>query len=61
MLYFFFKPLYPIIKKLFPKFVTNTDNVGKAMINACLYGYDKKHLENFDINKLAEEVLSDND
>lgn len=59
VLYFFFKPLYPILKKLFPKFVTNTDNVGKAMIKASLQGYDKKHLENVDINKLAEEVVGD--
>jgi hypothetical protein len=52
-LYIIFKPLYPILKALFPKAVTTTINVGKAMINATALGYDKKHLENVDINALA--------
>jgi hypothetical protein len=52
--YFFLKPLYPLMKRLIPKYMTDTDLVGKAMINAVLKGYPKKHLENADINKLAK-------
>ena len=49
-LYFIFKPLYPLLKWLFPKHVTTTDNVGKAMIAVTLNGYKKKWLGNGDIN-----------
>ena len=52
-LYVVFKPLYPILNFLFPKYVTTTVNTGKAMISAAITGYEKKHLENEDINKLA--------
>ena len=46
-------PLYPVWRFLFPKVVTNTIEVGLAMINAVLYGYEKQTLENSDIIKLA--------
>ena len=35
--------------------VTTTTKIGIAMINSVIKGFDKKHLENIDINKLAEE------
>lgn len=54
-IYILLKPLYPIFKMAFPKYVTSTIKVGKAMINVTLYGYDKKHLENKDINILSEK------
>lgn len=50
--YTILKPLYPILKA-FPKIVTNTEKVGKAMIKIVLMNYDKKVLENIDINRLA--------
>lgn len=53
IMYIIFTPLYPLMKRLFPSFVTNTARVGKAMINSVLFGYEKKHLENRDINILA--------
>jgi uncharacterized protein YbjT (DUF2867 family) len=53
-LYVIFKPLYPILKAISPKAVTTTINVGKAMINVTMHGYGKKHLENIDINSLAQ-------
>lgn len=53
-LYNVVSPMYPVLNRLFPKFVTNTDKVGMAMLNAMSKGYDKKWLENRDINKLAE-------
>ena len=49
-LYVVFKPLYPLFKSLFPKYVTSTVQVGEAMINIVSKGYEKKFLENRDIN-----------
>ncbi|AFN73811.1 hypothetical protein MROS_0568 [Melioribacter roseus P3M-2] len=53
--YKLFAPLYPVWKALFPKFVVTLEELGKAMINASLYGYTKKILECEDIAKLATE------
>ena len=50
-----FKPIYSAINYLIPKYITNTVKVGKAMINSVKYGFAKKHLENRDINQLAEK------
>lgn len=52
-MYVIMKPLYPILNFLFPKFMTTTEEMGKAMINAVVKGYNKKHLENYDIRLLA--------
>lgn len=49
------KPLYPLLKRLFPKYVTNTAEVGQAMINAVLYGAEKQTLENKDLIQLAKK------
>ena len=53
-IYTIIKPFMPVLKLLFPKSITNTDRVGKAMINSVTIGYDKTHLDNKDINQLAE-------
>jgi len=50
--YSILKPLYPILKS-FTKIVTNTEKLGKAMINIVIMNYDKKILENADINSIA--------
>jgi len=55
MMYALMKPLYPILNKIFADHITNTTRVGKAMINAMFLGYDKKHLDNSDINLLASK------
>lgn len=52
-LYVVFKPLYPLFNWLAPKYVTTSVNVGKAMINLSINPYDRKHLENNDINIAA--------
>jgi len=49
--YIILRPFFPLMKKM--KSVTTSVNVGKAMINSLFVGYDKKHLENKDINNLA--------
>jgi uncharacterized protein YbjT (DUF2867 family) len=50
-------PLFPLWKFLFPNLVTTTEEVGLAMINAVLYGYDKKTLENRDMIRLANKHI----
>jgi uncharacterized protein YbjT (DUF2867 family) len=46
-------PLFPILKAVFPKGVTTTRAVGKAMIAAVQHGSSKRVLETADINQLA--------
>jgi uncharacterized protein YbjT (DUF2867 family) len=47
-------PFYPLLRRLAPKHVTTTENVGRAMIQVAASGYAKRVLENPDINALAE-------
>jgi uncharacterized protein YbjT (DUF2867 family) len=46
-------PLYPVFKALFPKYVTTTETVGRAMINVARRGAPQRVLENQDINREA--------
>jgi hypothetical protein len=43
------------LKRLFPKYVTNTGEVGQAMINAVLHGAEKQTLGNKDMIQLANK------
>jgi uncharacterized protein YbjT (DUF2867 family) len=45
-------PLIPLLRKLFPKYVTTTEVLGRAMIKAARKGAPKKVLESQDINAL---------
>ena len=45
-------PLLWLLSAVSPSFVTTTEQVGRAMINAALNGAPKKLLENADINRL---------
>ncbi len=49
-------PFYPLLKRLLPKHVTTTVNVGRAMIRVAAQGHTKLVLENPDINSLAVAV-----
>ncbi|MBU1679574.1 MAG: NAD-dependent epimerase/dehydratase family protein [Bacteroidetes bacterium] len=49
-----FAPFYPVFKTLFPKYVCTLEDLGLAMINSTLSGYDKPVLENVDIKKLGK-------
>lgn len=51
-IYVIMRPLFPIMKKM--NSITTSVKIGRAMINSALIGFDKKHLENADINKLAQ-------
>ena len=44
-------PFYPIFEKLFPKYVSTLEELGRSMINVSLNGYEKKVLECVDIRK----------
>ncbi len=47
-------PLYPMLKKLFPKYVNTLSEIGLAMINVVRFNYDKKIVECVDIRKYSE-------
>jgi uncharacterized protein YbjT (DUF2867 family) len=42
-------PLFPLVKKLFPRWVTTTEQVGRAMLAVARQGYPKPILESWDI------------
>ena len=52
-LYTVVAPLYPILKRLLPNYVTTTECVGRAMLNVARRGAPKRFLENQDINGLC--------
>jgi uncharacterized protein YbjT (DUF2867 family) len=45
-------PLYPLWKALFPKYVTTTEQIGRAMLTVARQGAPKRVLESDDINRL---------
>ena len=47
------RPLYPILRWLFPRYVTTTVNIGRAMIHVAATGGSKQILSSVDINQLA--------
>ena len=47
------KPLLPVLKAVFPQYVTTTERLGRAMIAVARHGYPKKVLEMRDINSVA--------
>lgn len=52
-LYAVMTPLYPVWKGLFPKYVTTTEQVGRAMISVARNGAPKRVLESQDIGQAA--------
>ena len=46
-------PLFPLLKALFPRYVTTTERVGRAMIHVAKHGAAKPVLENGDINSIG--------
>ena len=53
--YVIFRILYPVLRALFPKFVTTLKEVGIAMINAVLNGFEKNVIEVEDIINLSKK------
>ena len=56
ILYAVVGPLYPVWRFLFPRYVTTTEKVGRAMLRVARQGAPKAVLENADINALAGEA-----
>jgi uncharacterized protein YbjT (DUF2867 family) len=46
-------PFYPIVRRLFPKYVTTTTNIGRAMIQVAVSGWSRHILSSGDINQLS--------
>jgi uncharacterized protein YbjT (DUF2867 family) len=53
LLYRVTTPLYPVLRRVAPRYVTTTERVGRAMINVTRNGAPKRILENPDINAAA--------
>ena len=47
-------PLYPVLRRVFPAYVTTTVNIGRAMIQVAVAGFSKPILLSADINQLAD-------
>jgi uncharacterized protein YbjT (DUF2867 family) len=47
------RPFYPLLKTLFPNYVTTTECVGRAMLNVAKRGFPNPVLENRDINVMC--------
>jgi hypothetical protein len=47
--------LYPVFRLLMPKYVSTLKELGLAMINSVLYGYDRQVIEVKDIIALSEK------
>ena len=45
--------LYPVFRRLVPRYVTTTVNMGLAMIEVAASGYEKPILSTVDINRAA--------
>jgi nucleoside-diphosphate-sugar epimerase len=54
VVYVLLKPFSPLMKK--NKYITTTTKFGRAMINSLISPIDLKHLENIDINQLANNA-----
>lgn len=52
-MYKIFAPLIPLVKLILPNYICSLKQIGFAMINSVLKGYNKKILEVNDIKKLA--------
>lgn len=53
LFYTLFRPITPLLRRLFPSYVTNTTILGKAMIEAAARGYERPILESRDINRIG--------
>ena len=51
--YLFLAPLYPVLRRLFPRQVTTTENIGRAMIRVAVDGYPNSVIDTQGINMLA--------
>jgi uncharacterized protein YbjT (DUF2867 family) len=50
--YFVLAPLLPLLRRLFPRYITTTEQIGRAMLHVARTGAPKNVLETIDINRL---------
>jgi uncharacterized protein YbjT (DUF2867 family) len=48
-----FKPFYPLVRRIWPNWVTTSEQLGRAMVNIATQGWPDKILDPRDINKAA--------
>ena len=58
LLYRAVAPLYPLLKAFFPRHVTTTEEIGRAMIAVARKGASKRVLESSDITEVVEGARS---
>ena len=58
ILYLAVAPLYPLLKAFFPRHVTTTEEIGRAMIAVARKGASKRVLESSDITEVVEGARS---
>jgi uncharacterized protein YbjT (DUF2867 family) len=46
-------PFYPLLRRLFPNYVTTTVDIGRAMVHVAAMGHSKRILTSADINQLS--------
>jgi hypothetical protein len=52
VMYVALAPLLPVLRALFPKSITTTEQIGRAMLKLAKHGYSKSILEPADINQI---------
>lgn len=55
LLYGILGPLYPVLRRVFPRYVTDSVTVGRAMVRVVGQGHSDAILENWDINAVGRE------
>jgi uncharacterized protein YbjT (DUF2867 family) len=54
--YLFLNPLLPLLRRLFPDYVTTTEHIGRAMLRVTKHGHATPIVENRDINSVGHSA-----
>ena len=54
VLYSVMKPLLPVLRRAFPKYILTTEEIGQAMLRVARTGVNKRVLETWDIRKVLD-------
>jgi hypothetical protein len=52
------KPVLPLLRRLFPRYILTTEEIGRAMIHVAKRGTSQRILESSDIGDLARSPVS---
>ena len=47
-------PLFPVLRRIAPKYMITTEDVGRAMLQVAKHGADKRVLENYELGALSQ-------